>query len=361
MRLATCIALELAIAAGAVGGVWVGVTSAIRSAADITPAYAASPDRVRAVPEVLPAATLVTLPVAAPAPNNIFGVHDDALLAPLGAAPVTRMKLNRGGTSLSLRLDFANGARASFKPEQTFAQSDPRREIAAFRIDRLLGIGHIAPTKEASFVLKDLLAVAEPPGLRAYYAERLEEATARAGGVVHGELQWWIPDIKLARLAGQRIDEPGGRALWITYLQVGAQPPVEMRGLLAQISTCILFDLLIDNADRWSGSNTMMSPDGRLLYFMDNTLSFSLARFGHEINVLSLRQIQQFSRSVVDAMRALTHDQLVEALAPAPDSKLGPLLKPAEIRAIILRRDHILRYLDQLIEQFGEDAVLAFP
>ena len=36
---------------------------------------------------------------------------------------------------------------SAFKPEQTFPQSDPRREIAAYRIDRLLRINHVAPAK----------------------------------------------------------------------------------------------------------------------------------------------------------------------------------------------------------------------
>ena len=35
------------------------------------------------------------------------------LLAPLAATKVTGIKLNHGGTSLSLRVDFASGARAA--------------------------------------------------------------------------------------------------------------------------------------------------------------------------------------------------------------------------------------------------------
>src|SRR5687768_5121913 len=90
-------------------------------------------------------------------PKTIFGKSDSELLEPLGDGTVTKIKLNRGGTSLSLRLDFSNGTRAAFKPEQTFPQSDPRREIAAYRIDRLLGIGHVAPCKPIAIPYKELI------------------------------------------------------------------------------------------------------------------------------------------------------------------------------------------------------------
>ena len=72
-------------------------------------------------------------------PKTIFKKSDSELLDPLGDGTVTKIKLNRGGTSLSLRLDFSNGTRAAFKPEQTFLQSDPRREIARDRVVDLVG------------------------------------------------------------------------------------------------------------------------------------------------------------------------------------------------------------------------------
>jgi hypothetical protein len=370
VRLGTCIALELALAAGAVAGVWIGAGQLAAHAGD----YLATREAVAAVPirsdlvgalrthsltpEAMPRATVRA---AAPIPpNNIFGAHDDVLLGPLGAGRVTKTKFNRGGTSLSLRIDFANGTRAAFKPEQIHPQSDPRREIAAFRIDRLLELGHVPPAKEAELPVKDLLDTSEA-GYRAYYTQRLNEEATIRGTMVRGELSWWIPELKLAKLNGHRIDEREGRDLWTAYLQVGVTIPPEMRPMLEQISTCILFDVLIDNADRWSGSNTVMSPDGKLLFFMDNTLAFSWARYGHEMNVTAMRRIQVFSRGLVRRLRELTHEQLVDTLAQPPESKLGTLLNPVEVKAIIQRRDNMLRYIDQLVKRFGEDAVLAFP
>jgi hypothetical protein len=307
----------------------------------------------------LPEARLaVVVPPLAP---TIFDQPDDVLLAPLAASPVTRLKINHGGTSLSLRLDFASGARASFKPEQTHPQSDPRREIAAYRIDRLLGLGHVAPAKSARFTVDELVAAADD-SIRGYAARRIDEEAIARGGTLRGEVQWWIPEIKPAAIEGDVLDEHDGMARWSGYLQVGATPPAEVRGLLAQISACVLFDVVIDNSDRWSGNNTMASPDLGTLFFMDNTLSFSTFTLGHETNLAALRRTQVFSRGLVGRLRALDHATVAAAVAPGSDpGHLGPLLDDVQIDALLARRTNALAYVDGLIARFGEAAVLALP
>lgn len=360
VRLGTCIALELAVAAGASAGVWFGASRG----AELVRAYVHSREAVAATVTSTPAVTLVplersNLAIAPPVPDTVFGAPDLNLLAPIGATPVTKVKLNRGGTSLSLRLEFASGARAAFKPFQIHGQSDPRREIAAYRIDRLLGIGHVPPAKSAVFAVDDLVAAIEPAS-RAFGAERIAgEAIARHGKLT-GEVSWWIPEVKPARLGGHPIDEATGKALWTEYLQAGAAVPAELSPMLAQIAALILFDLLIDNADRWSGDNTQSSPDNRILYFMDNTLSFSALPSGHETPLSMLYRIQVFPRGLVGRLRALTVEA-IEAALGSDDDLLGPLLTDGQIRAIIARRDHFLGYIDRLIAELGEDAVLALP
>jgi hypothetical protein len=359
VRLGTCIALELAIAAGAVGGVWFGVGQASKVAGTYLEGQeaAAATPFAPAVPSRLPRSHLEVAPLAV---GNVFGVVDDELLSPLGASKVTRLKLNHGGTSLSLRLDFASGARAAFKPEQIHPQSDPRREIAAYRIDRLLGIGHVPPAKAIAIPVAELLAATEP-SYQTYTAGRLAEEAITHGGVLRGELSWWIPEIRLAKIGPYRIDEKDGRALWRAYLQVGARVPEELRPMVEQLSAVVLFDVLIDNPDRWSGSNTMASPDQRILYFMDNSLSFSIFGLGHEANLNALRDIQVFPRGLVRRMRALTAEMVTGALAIRDDHGLAPLLNRTEIRAMLTRRDHLIEYIDGLIAELGEEAVLALP
>jgi hypothetical protein len=360
VRLGTCIALELAVAAGAVSGLWLGVGQATKLAGTYLSggeaAAATSASSVR-TPERLPRGYL---DVAPRPPNNVYGSPDDELLAPLGTTTVTRIKLNHGGTSLSLRLDFANGSRAAFKPEQTHPQSDPRREIAAYRLDRLLGIGRVPPAKATAIPVQELIDAAEP-NYRTYIAGRLEDEGIARNGVLRGELSWWVPEIKLAKIGPYRIDEREGRELWTAYLQVGARIPDDARVMTEQVAAIILFDILIDNPDRWTGSNTEMSPDGKTLYFMDNTLAFSIFTLGHEQNLGALRRISVFPRRLVKRIRALTEDAIIEALRITDDHGLGPLLDPREIHAIIVRRDNLMRYIDAQIAEFGEDAVLGLP
>jgi hypothetical protein len=121
----------------------------------------------------------------------------------------------------------------------------------------------------------------------------------------------------------------------------------------------IVFDVVIDNSDRWSGNNTQGSPDDRILYFMDNTLAFSLYTIGHTANLSRLYRIQVFPRGLIGRLRMLTTEAVAAALGH--DDVLGPLLGEAEIRAILSRRDHLVEYVDRLIADLGEDAVLALP
>jgi hypothetical protein len=360
VRLGTCIALELAAVGGAIAGVWFAASVG----ADLAGSYLHGREAVAATATYTPTPTVVplersSLVVAPPVVDTVFGAPDPDLLAPVAATPVVKVKLNHGGTSLSLRVDFASGTRAAFKPLQIHPQSDPRREIAAYRIDRLLGIGRVPPAKSAAFAVDDVVAAIEPAG-RAYAAGRIEnEALVRSGKLV-GEVSWWIPEIKLIRIGGHPIDDPEGQAVWTSYLQAGTAIPAELAPMLAQIATMILFDVVIDNSDRWSGNNTQGSPDNRVLYFMDNTLSFSTFTRGHAANLSKLGRIQVFPRALVRKLRALTHDAVTAALG-GEDDLLGPLLTDDEIRAIMSRRDHLLEYIDHLIADLGEDVVLALP
>jgi hypothetical protein len=374
VRLGICIAAELALAASVVAGLAAGAAGVARrvdrylaahaSAREGSPVAAVERSGVGAA--VRAAALVAPLPrselrvAAPPAAPSVFGASDAELLEPLGAARVVRAKWNLGGSSVSLRLDFANGTRAAFKPEQIHTQSDPRRELAAFRVDRLLGIGRVPPAKPAAIPLSEVIAALDP-AVRATVGQRLREETIARDGVLHGELSWWIPEIRQARIGRFGVDEPEGRALWISYLQPGAQVPPAVQPLVAQLAACVVFDVIVDNADRWSGNNVVTSPDGDTLYIMDNTMTFSRARIGHEASVGTLQRIRVFPRGLVARLRALTEDQLTRALAIDAETGLAPLLSPEETRAVLLRRDRVLEYIDRTIAAHGEAMVLALP
>jgi hypothetical protein len=388
VRLRTCILLELLVGASTLTGVGAGavfgavhlrdyvvlregtaLASTMRTyEADPRPAPRVEPmtppslDIDARTPELVPdgAVEPVAVEPAPPAPVNVFGIPDEELLATVRTGALTRVKANRGGTSLSLRLDFDGGGRAAFKPEQTFAHSNPRREIAAYRLDRLLGLGRVPPAEARRFPV-DQLTAAFDPSMRGVLAQRVRDEAVARNGVLAGEVSWWVPVLSDAAIRGFRIDETDGIVTWRRLLRAGTRIPDRDLPMVQQISDMVVFDFLIDNLDRWSGSNTKASPDGKTLYFMDNTMSFSANGDGHEKSQQYLRRSQVFSRGLIAKVRALDEASLRRAMSVAEDSPLPMLLTSGEVRAFFGRRDALLTYLDGLIAEHGEDTVLAFP
>jgi len=365
VRLRTCIGVELLVGATLLGGASVGVVWGARAAGGYLAATEKAAFAEPAPPPAAPRAEILPAPAAhlavvttAPQTGTVFAQSDQAMLAPLRDAKLVEVKLNHGGTSLSLRLDFDDGARAAFKPEQTFEQSNPRREIAAYRMDRLLGIGHVAPAFAREFAVSDLLAAVDSEQMP-WGAAKIQDAIIAHDGKVAGEVSWWIPEIIDAKIQGLRVDMTDGVVTWHRYLRAGEPIPDDAYEMARQLSDLILFDFLIDNVDRWSMSNTKGSPDGHTLYFMDNTLSFSNFAHGRTKSHLYLHRVEKFSRSLVTRLRHLKKRDVVRALAD--DGPLGPLVTSEEIAAVMSRRDAALAYIDGLIAEHGADQVLVFP
>src|SRR4029434_10813057 len=93
---------------------------------------------------------------------TFLGMADDLLLERVRNQPIVRVKLNHGGSSLSFRVDFADGSRAAFKPAQTNLQTIPRREVAAYRLNRLLGLNAVAPAAPRMMGREQLCAHTHP-------------------------------------------------------------------------------------------------------------------------------------------------------------------------------------------------------
>src|SRR5262245_28821401 len=200
--------------------------------------------------------------------GNFFGVSDRQLLAPLRNAALDRIKFNRGGSGVSLRIDFIGGGRAAFKPDQINVQSEPRHEIAAYRIDRLLGIDVVAPCVPLRFRVDELYDHLDTRYVNS--VGRIRSETFSRDGWINGAASWWIPVIVGARIAGKPIDSYDGKVAWKRMLTIGTAIPEGDDAMARQISNLLLFDHLINNMDRWTGNNTMASPDNSQLYFMDN-------------------------------------------------------------------------------------------
>lgn len=367
VRLSSCILVELAafgtLVGGTSSGVYLGGRELWRTAQ--ARAYASQAGGDEPVWSPRGDERLGPLPrpgeiAPAPAGFGVFrGIRDEYLLSPLRHGAIRRVKVNHGGSSLSLRVDFEGGGRAAFKPDQTNLQTIPRKEVAAFRLNRLLGLSSVPPAVARGFSRTEIVAHLDPEEL--LHLPRLSaEMKERADGVVAGELSYWIPEIVDATIDGVPVDHPAGQALWARYLSAKEPVPAEAKDLLRQLSNMVAFDFLTNNVDRWSGSNAKASPDGRTLYFMDNTLAFGTERDGHEKCQSSLLRVQKFSRSFYAALKALD-DRAVRAAMVSDAGPYQALLTVDEIDAMIARRGHLLAYVDGLVASFGDTDVLAFP
>jgi hypothetical protein len=370
VRLGGCILLELALGATLIAGIGGGAYYGGRRLLEETggTAYAASPAVEPRLEDpalgLLPLDHSVSIaPTRAPEPEPqggyFLGVRDELLLDPLLTRPIARVKFNRGGSSISLRIDFEGGGRAAFKPDQTNLQTIPRKEVAAYRVSRLLGLSSVAPAAGRAFPLREILDHLDD-GSRAVIPRLLAEMKPDGDGKIAGGLSWWIPEIRDATVRGYTIDSVDGMVTWKRYLQAGTDIPDEDRELVPQISTMVAFDYLISNSDRWSGSNAKSSPDGAMLYFMDNALSFGPNPSGHEKVLVYLQRVQKFSRSLYASVRQLDEKALREAVTGA-SGPYAQLLTEDEIAGVLYRREQLLGYIDELILEHGEAAVLVFP
>lgn len=292
------------------------------------------------------------------ATGSFGGVPDEELLGPLRDSKIASVRFNKGGSSISLRLDFENGARAAFKPKQVNWQSVPRREVVAYRINRLLGLSSVPPAIGRRFEARSLLASLDSSSTG--FRPRLRAEIVQKSGWVSGEISWWIPVIRRAKIDGFDIDSMEGIVSWKRYLRVNSKMPNKSRDLLMQISDMVLFDFVINNPDRWSGGNARVSENGSELYFMDNTMSFGKSKTGNRKTRIYFQRCQVFSRELVSRLRELDEETVRREIGR--DVEPFPyLLDDAEIVALLARRDSALVYLDSLIAKYGEEKVLAFP
>jgi len=297
---------------------------------------------------------LPAAPIELDATGMFLGMSDALLLKRVQSQPIVRTKLNRGGSSISFRLDLADGSRAAFKPAQTNLQSIPRKEVAAYWINRMLGLNAVPPAAPRSLSRDDLLANLHPDSRRMLPRILAETIFNRAGRTM-GMVQYWIP-----RIVDSGFDSQEGIERSLNWLTIGQMVPPDSREMAAQISNLIVFDFLTANPDRYSGGNMKMSPGGQKLYFMDNTMAFYLQPDGHSTNRRVLQRSQRFSRQLYESLSRLTPIQIRANL-----SKTGrppeEILTVAETRAVVSRRQFVQRHIDSLIAMHGERSVLLFP
>jgi hypothetical protein len=286
--------------------------------------------------------------------GTFLGMEDDFLIARLRREPVVRLRLNKGGSSLSFRVDLGDGSRAAFKPAQTNLQTIPRKEVAAYRLNRLLGLSAVAPATPRMLSREEIFSHLHgdtAPMLPRIRAETIFDPRGNTAGV----MMYWIPAIK-----DSGLDTPEGVAESTQWLTPGRPIPAHRHPLAAQLSDMLVFDFLIANPDRFSGGNMMTNEDGSRLFFMDNTLSFFIEPEGNEKVRAALHRAQRFSRRLFEALGRISEVTLGQVMAQAAEGEYEILTKP-EIRAVVSRRDYVRRYIEGLVQAHGAQEVLYFP
>lgn len=278
-------------------------------------------------------------------PAIFLGMDEDLLLEHLRQTEIRSVQFGHGGSSLVLRLEFSDGSRAAFKPEQTHPQTVPRKEAAAYQLSRKLGLSQVPPTAMRTIGRDELVRKLK----NASTSSRIDhEALFDSRGQTTGSVMHWVPG-----LSDTGLDADAAVLAWTTDLSQDDPVSPMKRPLLEQLSALLLFDVLQNNSDRFSGGN-ILGRNGRM-FFIDNAFGFQADPTGHVKALGYFSRCRKFSRKLWVALQMLRPTDLAFV-----DPVFGPLLSIEEQRAILGRRDQVLRRIERYIQMSGERAVLEF-
>jgi hypothetical protein len=281
-------------------------------------------------------------PDAGEAPRTFGGVPEDRILDAIRTGRIVGRQ-NVGSTSVNFHLRLAGDIDAAWKPRTSTHGETYRAEIAAYRLNRMLGLARVPPAVSRSVPRSALHLAPTSPVI----AER--DLTVRGAAI------YWVPVLR-----DSLIDRPREIERWSSWLRQGREVPADQRTRAEEISTLLVFDFLTGNWDRWSGANVPMDAAGHLIYRDNNGAFEEPFVLGLMQNGMAwLRRSQRFSASVIARARALTDASIREEMALDGDPAHPPLTE-AQRRSLLRRRDALLVYVDGLIRRHGEAAVLAF-
>jgi hypothetical protein len=328
-------------------------------------------------PLLLFLALLWPTPGAAEDDRTAFLGHPDhERIEALRTAEIAGVNKGKGGRSLAFQITLTDGTRGYFKPKQTFSAAHWYSEIAAYYLDRELGMGRVPPTTGRRFRWSDLRAAAGTD-------PRVSELGIEKDGTVKGAFIWWIPErLERARMGrgwerwvrvqkslpitpyqrpvDYRADlnrRPGIREATDPSRPIARAPDIDARP--AELSDLIVFDYLTQNVDRWGGDFTNVRSRGKggPLIYLDNGAGFWLGQQRLGLMEARLNALQRFRRSTIDALRALDIDRFASKLRQDP---LAPVLNEKQLEGLEQRRRAVLGHVDAMVARFGEARVFAW-
>jgi hypothetical protein len=172
-----------------------------------------------------------------------------------------------------------------------------KHEIAAYELDKLIGLDLVPPTVERTF------------------------------GGRKGSLQMWVEGAMTEADRKQRKIAPPDPQAWNE-----------------QMYKVRLLHQLTDNTDFRNINNVLTDPSFRV-YAVDCSRGFTIYT-----DLRAPKELVRFSRSVLEALKALDR--------PTLEAKLGPWLGGPQIDGLLKRRDKILALAARRVQEQGEAAVL---
>jgi len=331
------------------------------------------------VPRIAPFVLLVTLlwplfSASQEVPPAFLGQPDAGPIEALRSSTITEVKKGKGGRSLAFQITLADGTRGYFKPKQAFSAAHWYSEVAAYYLDRELGLGRVPPTTGRTFPWSALRAAAGSD-------DRVSEVGVGPDGSVKGAFIWWIPEpLKRVRMGRNwerwvRVQKSlpitpyqrpvdyradlnhrhGVREATDPSRPIANRPDTEERP--AELSDLILFDYLTQNVDRWGGdfTNVRSRGEGGPLIYLDNGAGFWLGEQRLGLMEARLKALQRFRRSTVEAVRKLDIQRFSARLQGDP---LAPVLNEKQLDGLDQRRRAVLGHVDAMVARFGEARVL---
>jgi hypothetical protein len=133
--------------------------------------------------------------------------------------------------------------------------------------------------------------------------------------------------------------------------------------LARQLSNLHVFDLLINNWDRYSGAYPGVNSQFNhgMFVSIDNGAAFQARRQGNTSEFTTwnrLRRIEIFSRTTIESIRSMDTDRARALLFPTSRWHTDD---DDRWERFLHRRERLLSHIDALIEQHGEDRVLVLP
>lgn len=310
------------------------------------------------------------------APTAFLGHPDGDRIEALRTAEISEVTKGKGGRSLAFKITLADGTRGYFKPKQTFSAAHWYSEVAAYYLDRELGIGRVPPTTGRTFPWSELRAAAGND-------DRVSEIRIAPDGTVKGAFVWWIPEpLKRVRMGrtwerwvrvqkslpitpyqrpvDYRADlrgRPGIRDATDPSRPIAQAPDIE--GRPAELSDLIVFDYLTQNVDRWGGdfTNVRSRGAGGPLIYLDNGAGFWLGEQRLGLMEARLKALQRFRRSTIEAVKKLDIERFAARLRSDP---LAPVLSEKQLDGLAQRRDAVLEHVDAMVARFGQARVFAW-